>query len=213
MNTMQKQKLTKKKLFVTVLVAVILLGIIATIFIFNNSNLKKVIGIKVDVPIFAFNEQVADGWWATGNSNAQATVTDDYAGDTPIDKLPIASRNIFQKQPGTTDGCFVMYSYYNYPADIDALRKERESGFDKQSDLIYNALGTQLLAIDSPEGTKPYEVYQYAVTGPGSKQMQRGMSWGYVQLSNGYIAVNGVCPEGDQLNGTSSAMRSISLIK
>ena len=63
---MKKQKVTKKKLLITILITVVLLGIIiGTLLLLNNpfsNNLKKAIGIKSVAPTFAFNEQTANGW-------------------------------------------------------------------------------------------------------------------------------------------------------
>lgn len=198
------------------MIVVLLVIIVGALLVFNNpfsTTLKKAVGITSSVPTFAFNEQDASGWWAADNYNSKENVTKDYKGDTPKDKLSVASRNIFQSKDTKVDSCFVMYAYYDYSVDTDALLKTKEDYSADSSNLTLNKIGTQTLSINTPEGPKSYALHEYAFTGPDSKQMQRGMSLGYVHLSNGYISINGVCPEGDQIASTVLGMKSISLVK
>jgi len=212
---MKKQKITKKKLAITILVTVVLLGIAIGIFLLMNNqmgnNLKKVIGTKTTVPTFVFSEQKANGWWAADNYNSKEHA-DEYSGKDK-DKLSVASRNIFQSKDKAIDSCFVMYEYYDYITDTNALIKQKQDGATVASELIYNKLNTETTTIDTPEGVKSYELHEYAISGPGSKQMQRGMSFGYIDLSDGYISINGICPEGNQMSSTILGMKSISLVR
>lgn len=209
--------MSKKKLLSISLGCIVLFGAsVGALLLFNNpvsDALKNAIGVEQGVPTFAFNEEVASGWWAGDNHNARSSVTDDYAREEPVEKLPVAGRVIMQSRDTTVDSCFVMYSYYDYRADTDALLREKEKDATSSTDLLYSKLPSQNLTIDTPGGVKSYELHQYAISGPGSKQVQRGMSYGYIELTDGYIAVSGVCPEGDQLTSTSLGMRAISLIK
>ena len=208
--------MSKTKKNVVIAIAIMLLVVAVSIFVllstpFGN-NIKKAIGIASPVPTFAFDKSVAGGWWAADNYNSKENVTDDYKGGEPKEKLPVASRIIFQSKDTTVDSCFVMYSYYDYVVDTEALLKEKENYSANTTKVTLNKLNSEELSIHTPEGVKSYQLHHYSISGPGSEQMQRGMSLGYVKLSGGYIAINGICPEGDQMGKALDGMKGISLI-
>ena len=206
-----------KKRFIVMCLSTIILAatsaVALALFTPLGAALKNTTGVTPATPTFMFNEQSAAGWWAAENYNSKENVAEDYQGATPVDKLPVASRVIFQSRDTSVDSCFITYSYYDYAADVDVLVAKMERDAAASTDLIYNKQPSQPLTIDTFEGVKSYELHAYTLTGPASQQSQRGVSYGYIGMSNGYIAIQGSCPEGDQLAGTLAAMSSMSLVK
>lgn len=208
------KKINKKILIIIALIVFIIAGIA---FLMRDTLESFIAHKPTPSPslVFSFNTKTALDWWAGDNFDSRATVTNDYQGSTPIEKLPVAGRVI--NQGGSKDhpanGCFVMYSYYDYAADTVALQKEREEGMTAKSSLTMEHYGTHSMAIDTPEGVKTYQLSQYGISGPGSETMMRGVELGYVNLSNGYITIEGDCQEPNMLDTTIEAIQSIALTK
>ena len=77
---------------------IVLLVVIAICIALNAKQVLSAVGVSSKPPVFTFNESSAQGWWAAENYNSQASMAKekDFKGDEPIDKLSVASINVFK---------------------------------------------------------------------------------------------------------------------
>ena len=72
---------------------------------------------------------------------------------------------------------------------------------------------TQTLALRTNAGDKQryqYQLHQYTVTGTGSAgRVEGGQEYGYLQLSNGYVKIEGNCNNFEELAATIPALQAV----
>lgn len=161
-----------------------------------------------DKPSFAFDASKAPGWWSGGNNWPDIH---DYTGDqvTAAD-LPVADIFVTKGTQEAPGDCFVMAFYQKGAINIPETLDKRRSGMipaDKSPDILTQT-AAPLRTIDTPEGAKEYQYYQYDLDLP---QIQRGNAFGFIPLSDGYIEVRGICALADQLPTTQQALTAIKL--
>jgi hypothetical protein len=192
-----------------------ILAILGALFVLNSNQILLAVGVTQPTPAFSFNESKASGWWAAENYNSQVSMSKekDYQGDEPIDKLSVASMNVFKGKKGdNATACFVMFSYYDYKTDIARLKAEKDAG-TRQGDSEFQNVGDVQSTISTPEGVKSYTLTKYELSGPGTENSMKGMSYGWVELDKGYIQVSGVCPTAVELGDTVQISEAVSLAK
>lgn len=200
-----------KKLFI-ILTICILLVVATGIYVWNSPKLLSAFGFTKPVPVFIFDQSKAPGWWAGDNYNSQAGVDDTYEGDVPPDKLPVAGFNIFKGKKGQNEtDCFVMVSYYDYKEDVARLKEEKERSTPTSMPTV--KVGEKEAAINVLGSSRAFSLTHFEVTGPESKDLMKGMNYGWIETDEGYISVAGVCPTAAQLDDTIEVMKAISLVK
>ncbi len=204
-----------KRTTLLVVGGIVLLVVIAICIALNAKQVLSAVGVSSKPPVFTFNESSAQGWWAAENYNSQASMAKekDFKGDEPIDKLSVASINVFKGKKGdNATACFVMFSYYDYKTDIAKLKAEKDAGVT-QGDSKFQNVGDLQSSISTPDGIKSFTLTKYELSGPGTENSMKGMSYGWVELGKGYIQVSGVCPTATELDDTLQISEAISLVK
>lgn len=192
-----------------------ILAVLSIIFVVNSSDILRAIGAPKPAPAFMFNESKAPNWWAAENYNSQAAMSKekDYRGSVPIEKLPVASITVVKGKKGdNTTACFVMFSYYDYKTDIAKLKAEKNAG-TLQGDSKFQNVGDMQSAINIPEGMKRFTLTKYELSGTGTENSMKGMSYGWIELNDGYIQVSGVCPTAAELQEAAQISEAISLVR
>ena len=201
-----------KRVFLFAGVGFVILMAAVIIAVLNTQQVLSIFGISSKAPVFVFNQSAAPGWWNADNYNNQASADPKDKNSEPINTLSVARMNIFKgtKGDGAT-ACFVMFAYYNHPADASTLHNPHKPG--STANITVQSLKDTTAFINTPSGTKSYVIHNYATSGPGSENSMKGTSYALVDLGNGYITVDGVCPTGGELEGVTSAMGAVSLVK
>ncbi|MDB5162571.1 MAG: hypothetical protein JWN28_178 [Candidatus Saccharibacteria bacterium] len=203
---------SNKKLTYTLIGVFGILIALSLIFILNSTQILRAIGVTQPAPVFTFNVSKAPGWWAAQNYNSRASATDDYQGSEPVDKLPVASMTVFKgKQGEYATACFVMFSYYDYKVDVNQLKTDKDS--ETQAGTSMQKTSEQSLSIDAFDKARNFTLTSYELIGPDAKNAMKGMSYGWVEVDNGYVSVSGVCPTSGELDDTYSTIEAMSLVK
>ncbi len=208
-------KITHKRKWLIVFSSIGIVVVLGVLLVLNLNKAPLASGVKDPAPVFTFNGSKAPGWWAVKNYNSQASTSteSEYQGSEPIDKLPIASINVNKGKDGEyATACFVMFTYYDYRTDIAKLKAEKDAG-TTQGESKFQNVGDMQSTISTPEGIKSYTLTKYELSGPGTENSMKGMSYGWVELNDGYIQVSGVCPTETELDDTAHISEAVSLAK
>ena len=104
------------------------------------------------------------------------------------------------------DGCFTSIEHKTGTVDVAAqLHKQQASLASSGATMM--ALSTPTTTIQTTAGPQRYQLHQYRLTG-GSTQLMGGLELGYVQLSDGYLVMQGHCNTADQLAVTIPALQA-----
>jgi len=181
------------------------------LYALNSNQILRAIGVSKPVPVFTFNESKAPGWWAAENYNSQASSTEGDQDSEPVDKLPVASMNLFKGKKGdNTTACFVMFSYYDYKTDVAQLKKDKDG--DSLASTSMKNIGEDSLRFDALGKDTSFVLTKYELIGPDSENAMKGMSYGWADLGDGYLSVSGVCPTGSELDDTFTAVSAMKLM-
>lgn len=168
-------------------------------------------------PVFSFDESKADGWWGSKNSNQQSVAGSDYSGKEPRDKLPTADisvHHVTADKVAEKDGCFVLFSYYNYPLDnvADAFKayEDKKTNLDDKAKL--ETIGTLDKTLATYEGAVSFELRQYDLSVPGNDVLS-GYEVGFANTNEGHIKTEGVCKAASDLPLTLPAIDAVTLEK
>ncbi len=202
-----------KKITYILIVAASILAALTIVFILNSNQILQAAGITKSAPVFIFNDSKVPGWWAADNYNSrESTDPQNYEGSEPINTLPVASMNIFKGNKGEhKTACFVMFSYYDYKVDVVQLKKDKQS--EVSASTTMKGIGEDTTSIILLGETKNLTLMNYELIGPDAENAMKGMSYGWVDLKDGYVSVSGVCPTSDELGDTMSVITAISLVK
>lgn len=213
----------KKLPIVFVLAGILLIACGGAAFIFRDSINSVVRDIKQNnenagKPKFVFDTAKQSGWWTTGNNWPNPDDADDGVSEDVT--LPIAAISIHQckvankcKDPEKdTMGahCFVMAFYQmgtidSQTAIANTIEQNKKWGTDIQE------VGVKTLSMNTPEGNKEYQFYQYDYKSKDGSGFKKGNAQGYISLSDGYIDIRSICDEASQLDETSPALEAIRL--
>jgi hypothetical protein len=201
-----------KKIIVGILSLVIIsvAGIGIALTITDNRNSNKTAEVS-DKPSFHYDSAKSPGWYSGGNRWPNL---DDYeGGQVTEDDLEVASISVSKGEQGKPSDCFVNYFYWDKPIDdpVIALQKMKAFTIGESKTLTLEDSATHVVSIDTPDGTKEFQLHQYTLAGQGSEQLAKGAQFGYIPVSKGYIEIRGYCNESSQLAATLPAVQSVSL--
>ena len=206
--------MTKNKKAVVIIVCslAILIGLGVT-YILNSTQILRAVGLSKPAPVFVFNESKAPGWWAAENYNSRdSTKPDKYEGSEPIEKLPVASMNVFKGEKGQyKTACFILSSYYDYKTDTAQLSKNKED--EVRASTSMRKIGDSNVSINMFGEPKSFTMKNYELVGPDAENAMKGMSYGWIEAGDGYVGVNSVCPTASELDETSAVIGALSLVK
>ncbi len=198
-----------KKIKYSVIGLVGILVVVGLLIALNSPQILRALNISSTPAVFIFNESKAPGWWSAENYNSQAS-TKNYEGSEPIDKLSVASMNVFKGKKGEfKTACFVMFSYYDYAVDVAQLKKNKDS--ESLSSGSMKNVGESTLSFDVFNTPKDFTLTKYELTGPDAENAMKGMSYGWVNTGSGHISVSGVCPTAGELDDTVQVIGAMSL--
>jgi hypothetical protein len=127
----------------------------------------------------------ASGWWrGATNETSMALFSNDHSCFTSV-----------QHKTGTVD-------------DAVELKKIQTSlaGSGYTSTLV----ASQMTTVQTNSGSQQYKLYQYNVATPtGGTQVEGGQEYGYLQLSTGYLEVQGNCNTASELSTTLPALQAV----
>jgi len=108
------------------------------------------------------------------------------------------------------DGCFVSVQYKTGSIAAD------QTNFQKTEDQLTSAghvitpVATKVMTVQTNSGSKQYQLQQSSVTSPtGTSQVLGGQEFGYIQLSNGYLYIEGYCNASTELASTIPALQAV----
>lgn len=202
MNTLLKNNIKRG---IGALLAIMLIAVIVALYIFNNPTYPK----------FSYNDTDIEGWWSSKNENLQKVAKsagNNYRGE-PIDKLPVADLTVHHGERGSQsnpeDSCFVAFSYYDYPlAGLDAAYVEYEDRKKAEGELT--ALESSKQTLTTFEGDETYELRHYDLSIEGEDVLS-GYQVGFIEMSEGYVRVEGVCRAAENLEVTKPILEAITL--
>ena len=199
-NTQPKHK---KALIISLIIVIALA--IAGFFFFQNYEKESTVTSKTNRPSFTFDAVKAPGWQSGGNNWPNP---DNYSEDSATkEPLPIANIIVHQEKQNTRGECFVMFFYKEGPVVAQAALQELEASAP------YQKVGVIPKTIETFEGTKTYELYQYDLKVPAEEKMMTGIEIAYVPLSKGYVEIQGSCMTAEYLPNTVSILDSVKLKK
>lgn len=163
-------------------------------------------------PAFVFDKTKAPGWWSGGNN--WPDIKDFTSGHVTKDDISVASISVGQGEYGKPGNCFVDYYYWDKNVDpTQALIAMEERSIKGMTNVQLTPRGVHPLKIDTPEGTKEYQLHQYEFTGAGSSTFAKGAQFGYIPLTKGHIEIRSYCNTADQLPNTATPLTAVSLKK
>ena len=202
-----------KKITLVVVLSFVVVVALGVVFALHSTQILRAVGVTKPAPIFTFDQSRATGWWAADNYNSSdSTEPDTYEGTEPIEKLPVASMNVFKGKKGEyATACFVMLSYYDYKADVVQLKKDKEN--EVLASTSMKKIGEDTVSVNVLGAEKSVALTKYELVGPDAENAMKGMSYGWADTGNGYLSVSGVCPTAVELDDTLSAASAVSLEK
>jgi len=143
---------------------------------------------------FSFKDSAAPNWWAADNFyNIDLSETDS-------NNTTVVGRNIAQGTPERPGTCFVMYAFKEGVVNINqALLDKQKSLISNNDKLSVEDYAPQSITMVTSEGSKTYVLHQYDIIGSPGTKISRGLALGYIQLKSGYVEVQGICEEANQL--------------
>lgn len=161
-------------------------------------------------PAFVFDKTKAPGWWSGGNNWPDIK---DYEGNQMTkEDLPVADLSASQGEPNKPSDCSVSYFYWDKIVDpAQALVAMEERSIKGTTNVQLIPRGVHPLKIDTPEGTKEYQLHKYEFTGAGSSTFAKGAQFGYIPLTKGHIEIRSYCNTADQLPDTVTPLTAVSL--
>jgi hypothetical protein len=105
--------------------------------------------------------------------------------------------------------CFTSVQYYT--GTIDAVAELQKLSVSQAGTGGSSTPGAVVpLTLQMNSGNKQYDLHQYSLTSADSSHpVMGGLELGYVQLSGGYVKVEGHCNTPDQLSATFPALQSV----
>ncbi len=180
---------TKKNLIIIAIVAVAVVA--GSVLIMNsksNAESQSAGNNEESLPksVFAFDTNSAEGW-RKGPSNATS--------------LALFSNN---------RECFVSVEQKDGTIDMESRLEKTQVDLEKDG-YTRQSTGTVEVAMQVNGDSESYKLHKYDVAGDGDAgKLYGGQEFGYVQLADGYIAVQGYCDKAEQLPATIPALQAIS---
>ena len=226
------------KLPITLVVIGLVLALgAAGYFIFHDKIEASATDIKADIdhsgdPSFAFDNAKFPDWASAGNVWSDAA--DGAENDAPIATISVAQCTpnshcgelvekcrpnkgkgsaCGQLQRDTADGCNIHLSYMKHSINPDmALADEVKQQTSFNDGTAMREVGVKTVQIDTPEGTKQYQLHEYDVTHGTDTTYKRGDALGFVSLTDGHVEVQIVCNAASQLDETLPVLSATRLL-
>jgi hypothetical protein len=199
-------KPTKNYKVVLLGAAIFVLAGVGSGYFFSSVKTQDTSQTNTQQAAFSFDAAKAPTWHSAGNNWPSG----EDASQGSNEPLPIVNMNISSgtsQKPGT---CFAMFFYKagkaNETVAINDLKMNSIKGL---SNIAFDETGVSPLEIATSEGAKKYHLHQFAFSGAGSASMAKGVQRGYVQLKAGYIEIQGICEQADQLQSTVPAIQAV----
>ena len=181
--------LQKILVFAAALVIVAAGGVTISLLVKNDTTDKASASAEATTEstrLFSFNANVAEDW---------------HKG--PQNKTSLVIFN-------ADNSCFVSTEYKTGTVDTQ-VELEKITGSLTANGYTVQVGDTQDLSIETTSaGAKAYKLYQYnVIAADNQEKLYAGQEFGYIQLTGGYIAVEGYCDEATQLVDASEALRGI----
>ncbi|HSX05685.1 MAG TPA: hypothetical protein VLF69_04410 [Candidatus Saccharimonadales bacterium] len=171
----------------SLLSSTLIIGAVITVLVVHRSRTAATPVVKpaaaAGAPRFSFRG--TSGWWQGGTNKT--------------------SMALF---PRTKD-CFT--SVEQKPGKIDAAAVlQKGEAMLRSEGYTVAASNVVTIILQTNTGQQPYELHQYGVTGIGSAgRLYGAQEFGYLQLTNGYIKIEGYCDTVDELPTTIPALQAI----
>jgi hypothetical protein len=108
-----------------------------------------------------------------------------------------------------SDGCFTSVEHRSGSVDADAEIQKSQTGL-AGSGGVSRPLADISLKLATTTGLLPYELHQFDIANTSSTdKLMGGLELGYLQLSGGYIVIQGHCDTSEQLPATIPALEAI----
>ena len=191
---MIKEKSNSRRKYTAIIISVLIIGgTVAAANIFFVKRDSGAVAASEEAPqasVFTFDEKAAKGWWQ---------------GATDEKSMVVFGEN-------EAKGCFVSLEYKKGVVDVDEelARVKNEVESDGQYTLVPAAVKT--LSLQTSSGQEQYKLHQSSIVVPdGAANVKRGQSFGYVQLSGGYVNLIGLCDTPEQLESVHPALAAFSV--
>jgi hypothetical protein len=107
------------------------------------------------------------------------------------------------------EDCFTSVEYKTGIVDVAAELQKTQTILTNGGYTVMPG-NIQTLALQTSAGSKQYPLHQYTVTGTGSAgKVEGGEEYGYLQLPNGYVKIEGDCDSPEELAATIPALQAV----
>ena len=187
MNVIQKRYSKSKLLLICVIAGLIVIAGAGCAFVLRSNSKASADSATIPVakPLFSFNTTAAIDW-RKGPSNG-------------------TSMALFYKP----NDCFVSAEYKTGTVDIAAVLQENQKDLESGG---YTSTQSAIIPVTLETNAKAqqYNLHQYSVITPaGTNEAYAAHEFGYIQLSSGYIKIEGYCTDTDNLAATIPALQAI----
>jgi hypothetical protein len=108
------------------------------------------------------------------------------------------------------EDCFTSVEYKKGTVDAPAELQKTQTLLTGEGYMVTPG-SIQTLALQTSAGSKQqYQLHQYTVTGTGGAgRVEGGQEYGYLQLPNGYVKIEGNCDISEELAATIPALQAV----
>ncbi len=161
--------------------------------------------VDAALPVFVFDSTGLGDWWSPGSHPPQPEEPNWPEGLG-------ASLTVFEGQEQAGGDCHISFFHWNKSTDPETARKDRtDLGAFAGNGRTLAERAIKVLPMQTPEGEKTYELYQYEVTGGGSEPIKRGVQLGYLPLEDSYIEIQSHCATYEGLAKTLPVLPAVDL--
>lgn len=109
------------------------------------------------------------------------------------------------------DGCFVSLQQKTGTIAADQASFQKTESQLTSTGYTITPVAAQAMTIQTNSGSKQYQLQESSVTSPaGASRVLGGQEFGYLQLSNGYLYIEGYCNTSAELAATIPALQAVS---
>lgn len=206
----RKQKSSVNHILLIAVGLIVLAGTIVIVgLIWQNINSPTT--NSSDRPSFSLDPTQAPNWWTSGSSWPRDHEVDQYEDSPPLPLVSILAFQGVDKPGDRLDQCFISASYNEGSVDVSAAIQEKTDGMLKgmEESSSLEKIAEINKTLKTSEGTKEYTLHQFDLSTEDS--VQKGNEFAYIQLTDGYVYIFGVCPTADMLESTENAISALEL--
>jgi len=109
----------------------------------------------------------------------------------------------------TTHDCFTSVEHDQGTVNVAASLQQEQTILTNGGYTVTPG-NSQTLSLQTSTGPQQYELHQYSVATPaGASMVEGGEEFGYLQLSSGYLKIEGYCNTSSELAATIPALQAI----